>query len=279
MSKPSSYDATEPYMGTLFTLKAEAAHDPARAFRAAFNRIADLDNKLSDYKPDSELNRLCQAGHAVVSADLLIVLTHAQRLAADSGGAFDVTQGPVIRLWREARRLKRLPAPADLIDAADRSGYTHLDIRGHTVTLALPHMQLDLGGIAKGYAAGEALAVLSQHGIRCALVAASGDLAIGDPPTGKAGWRVGASGQTLDLHNCAVSTSGHSEQFADIDGVRYSHIIDPHTHRPLTTHIQVSVIARRGIDADALATALSVLGKDRGRELLRKYPDARAIFT
>ena len=171
------------------------------------------------------------------------MLTASQRLAAESDGAFDVTQGPVIRLWREARRTRKLPDPAALIEAADRTGYRNLRIKNDTVTLLLPRMQLDLGGIAKGYAADEALALLNRAGLRSALVAASGDLAIGHPPPEKSGWAVGlgslrerseASVTILTLSNCAVSTSGDTEQFAEINGQRYSHIIDPHT--PSTPH-------------------------------------------
>jgi thiamine biosynthesis lipoprotein len=265
-------------MGTLVRLTAYAAADPAAAFREAFGRIADLDSKLSDYKPDSELNRLCRARTLRVSADLLAVLKAAQQLAAESDGAFDITEGPVIRLWRETRRTHQLPAPAALIQAADRTGYRNLHIERDTVHLDLPNMQLDLGGIAKGYAADQALAVLRRRGITQALVAVSGDLAIGDPPPGKSGWRigVGSSQRTASLANCGVSTSGDTEQFVEIDGTRYSHIIDPHTHTPLTESFLETVIARHGIEADALATALSVLDPVRGRQLLAAHPGASA---
>lgn len=261
-------------MGTLFTLTALANQDPARAFQAAFLRIGELDQKLSDYKDDSELNRVCRAGGGEVSEDLATVIDAAQRLAADSDGAFDITLGPVIRLWRAARRAGKLPAPADLNAAADRTGYTHLSIRGREVRLELPQMQLDVGAIGKGFAAREALKVLASNGVTHALVAASGDLAVGGGD-----WRVGlCCGRVFTLSHCGVSTSGDSEQFAVIDGVRYSHIIDPHTHRPLTTPHTVSVVAPDPMTADGLATALYVLGPGRSRALLARYPAAKAYF-
>jgi len=270
-------------MGTLFRIAAYAADDPARVFRAAFNRVAELDAKLSDYKPDSELNRLCRTGRAEVSRDLLTVLTVAQDLARETDGAFDVTEGPVIRLWREARRTRRLPTPAALMEAADRTGYRNLAIHGNTATLLVRGMQLDLGGIAKGYAADEAMRVLNRGGLTQSLVAASGDLVIGEAPPGEAGWKVGMGqaqiGETFILGNCAVSTSGDTEQFAEIDGARYSHIIDPHTHRPLTDRIGVTVIAATGTEADGLATALSVLGVERGERLLVGKRGVTARFT
>jgi thiamine biosynthesis lipoprotein len=138
-------------------------------------------------------------------------------------------------------------------------------------------MLLDLGGIAKGYAADEALAVITGLGIRSALVAMSGDLAFSDPPPGRRAWRIEAGGQLLELANAAVSTSGDDEQHLDLDGRRYSHIVDPATGEPLADSVPVTVIARRGIDADALATALSVMGPDRARAFMRSRPE-RAIL-
>ena len=142
-------------------------------------------------------------------------------------------------------------------------------LRDHTVLLKLPGMQLDLGGIAKGYAADEALATLRARGIKSALVAVGGDIAIGDAPPGQQGWRIGLEpvGGELLLHNAAVSTSGDTEQFREIGGVRYSHIIDPKTGRGITSRIAVTVVARRGLEADPIATAISVLGEERGRAL------------
>ena len=184
-----SFEAVEPHMGTLVRIQLYAADTTQanQAFRAAFDRIAQLDAALSDYQPESEVNRLCRsaAGRPVkVSADLFRVLASANQVAEWTGGAFDVTLGPVTLLWRQARRQHRLPDPDALREALLRSGYRklHLDAAARTVTLDQEGMRLDLGGIAKGYAADEALAALAELGIHRALVAASGDLAIGDPP-------------------------------------------------------------------------------------------------
>ena len=275
-------------MGTLFRITVWTDRDPGVAIRAAFARVAELDDRLSDYKPDSELNRLCRAGGGEPGDDLLALLKASDRLARETDGAFDVTQGPVVRLWREARKSKRLPEPVALMNAADRSGYQNLVIEGKRVQLLLPGMQLDLGGIAKGYAADAALDVLKRAGFGAALVAASGDLAMGDAPPEQAGWRVGIDSflapkgefaRVLTLRNCAVSTAGDTEQFVEIDGARYSHIINPHTHRPLTNRIGVTVVAGKGIEADGLDTTLCVLGVARGLELLRRYQGASAIFS
>jgi thiamine biosynthesis lipoprotein len=286
------FDAVEPHMGTLVRISVYAGTEgeAKRAFAAAFARVAEVDAELSDYRVDSELNRLCAApaGSPVsVSEDLFRVLEEAQRLAVETGGAFDVTLGPVIRLWREARREKRLPSEKELGEARSRSGYRlmRLDPATRTITLARDGMQLDLGAIGKGFAADEALAALERMGLRRALVAASGDLAIGDGPPGKSGWRVGVGGageefaRVLELRNAAVSTSGAAEQFAVIDGRRYSHIVDPATGVGLTKSIEVTVVARRGIEADSLATAVSVIGEERGRALAAKRPGVEVMVS
>ncbi len=139
-------------------------------------------------------------------------------------------------------------------------------------------MQLDVGGIAKGYAADAALAVLKGLGIRSALVAASGDLAFGDPPPGRRGWKIGVDSTILELRNAAVSTSGDAEQGLDAGGKRYSHIIDPITRMGLTSGITVTIVAPTGILADGLATAVSVLGPQRGLELVKQKECVTALI-
>jgi thiamine biosynthesis lipoprotein len=279
-----SFEGVEPHMGTLFRIKLYAADEQQAksAFRAAFDRVRDLDAILSDYKPDSELNRISRNPQRI-SEDLFRVLATSQKLAEETGGAFDVTLGPVIRLWREARKNGKLPDSESLREAGNRCGYRklHLDAANRTAMLDQPGMQLDVGGIAKGYAADEALAVLNQLGIRNALVAASGDLAFSDPPPGQKGWKigVGALDRALELRNAAVSTSGDAEQHLDTHGKRYSHIIDPETRMGLTSGITVTIIAPRGIDADGMSTAVSVLGVERGVAFVEKHAGAAAVIV
>lgn len=258
LSALERFEFAEPHLGTLVSLRLYANDAPAagRAVRAAFDRIAELEAILSDYRPESELNRLCRAGRLRVSPDLARVLAAAQRRARESDGAFDITLAPLTKLWREARRAGRLPGAAAIAAARARTGYSRVTLRGRDVALA-PGTELDLGGIGKGYAADEALAVLRRHGVRRALVALSGDIALGDPPPGECGWRVALQDRTECLANRAVSTSGPEQQFLEGNGTRYSHILDPRTGLGLTTPRTVTVIARRGIDADSWATALS----------------------
>jgi len=252
-------------MGTLFqiTVYASDLAGAQKAIANAYNRAAELDQKLSDYKPESELNLLCRAApvRKVVSADLYRVLEQARRIAQETGGAFDVTIGPLIRLWREARRSGTLPDSGAIHAARGRSGFQKLRLSPNgVVELVAKDMQLDLGGIAKGYAADEMLRILREAGFPSALVAASGDLAIGDPPPGRTGWRVNLaeSGEVRELNNTGVSTSGDESQFVVINGVRYSHIVDPETGIGLPSSATVSVIAATAMEADARATAGSV---------------------
>jgi thiamine biosynthesis lipoprotein len=273
-------------MGTLFSIQLYAASEQQakEAFQASFARIAQLDNILSDYRADSELSRATKSATSIhISDDLFNVLSKGQWLAEQTDGAFDVTLGPLTHLWRQNRRARQLPTADALKDALSRSGFhkMHLDPSAHTVCFDVPGMHLDVGGNAKGYAADEALAVLAKLGIKSALVAASGDLAFSDAPPAEQGWKIAidALHRPMLLSNAAVSTSGSSEQYFVANGVRYSHILDPKTGLGLTTDLTTTVIARHGIDADGMATAINVLGPERGSMFLAKQPEVAAVIA
>lgn len=261
-----------------------------RACTAAFARIAELDAIMSDYRRDSELNRLCDlaGGPPVkVSSELFDVLKRAQELAKRSDGAFDVTVGPLIALWRGARKTATLPDPRQLEAARQLVGWKKLTLseRAKTVQLAAKGMRLDLGGIAKGYANDEAQRVLKKHGITRALVEMGGDIVVSDPPPGAKGWtiRVPNAGddhgpKDLVFSRCAVSTSGDTEQFTVIGGVQYSHVVDPRTGQALTNRVQATVVARNGLTSDPLATALTVLNAEERAKLLKLYPGTKSYL-
>lgn len=265
----------------------------AAAADAAFARIRQLNGILSDYDPESELRRLCDSGgegKAVgVGEELWYVLTRAQDLSERSGGAFDVTVGPVVRLWRRARRRHEMPSAERLEAARELVGYglVRLDPKQLAVELAKPGMRLDLGGIAKGYAADEALAVLRERGVGRALIDAGGDIRLGDPPPDKRGWLIGMAPLERDarpsrylwLSKVAIATSGDTWQYVEIGGRRYSHLVDPRTGLGLTDHSSVTVIAPDCITADSLASAASVLGPKRGLKLIDDTPDAAALIV
>jgi thiamine biosynthesis lipoprotein len=290
------FEFAQVHMGVSFRI-ALYAPDEATANRAAeqaFARIEELDGVFSDYDPQSELMRLCRAASATeavrVSPPLAEVLRESLALSEASRGAFDITVGPAVRLWRRARRNHRLPSPRRLAEARAQIGYeaVQLDEAQRTVRLLKSPMRLDLGGIAKGYAADEALAQLRQAGVTRAMIDASGDLALGDPPPDREGWRVGVApldaektqaSRILFVANRGVATSGDAFQHVEIDGRRYSHIVDPRTGIGLTSPSSVTVIAPTGWQADGLASALSVLGPKQGLALIEKTPGTAALFV
>jgi len=289
------YEFAQPHMGTLvrIVLYAPSAAVANAAAEAAFARVGALDEALSDYRDSSELMRLSRrsgGGWVAVSDDLFRVLRSAQGIARDSDGAFDVTVGPLSVLWRHARRRSELPAADHLAAARALVGRDKLELdeRRRMVRLLQPGMQLDLGGIAKGFAADEAAMTLVQHGVASALIAAGGDIVATQAPPGREGWRVavasldGADGTPagyLTLRHAAVSTSGDSEQFVVLGGVRYSHIFNPRTGLALTGHSSVTILAPDGTTSDGLATAVSVLGPVAGLRMVDSTPGAAALVT
>ena len=285
------FEFTRPQMGVPFRIvlfARDSAHAESAA-KAAFSRVSQLNQIMSDYETDSELTLLSQtAGKGVsvpVSFELWRVLERSQQLAERTDGAFDVTVGPCVTLWRKARRDKQFPDAARLEQARAATGYRNLRLnkKDRSALLRVPGMRLDLGGIAKGYAVDEALKTLKQHGIRSALVSGGGDFAASSPPPGRDGWQIELS--SLDsaaprrfiwLKDAALTTSGDTFQFVEMEGRRYSHIVDPRTGIGLTDHSLVMVIAKDCMTSDSLATAISVLGPEDGLQLLRKYTGAAA---
>jgi len=281
------YEYQQPQMALPFRIVLYAPEEKTAkaAADAAFKRIAQLNDILSDYDMDSELSKLSQTsgqGREVpVSDDLWRVLQRAQTVARRSGGAFDITVGPYVNLWRKARREQKMPDAARLAQARQAVGYTHVRLNSErrTVQLLVPNMRLDLGGIAKGYAIDEALKTLRLRGITSALVAGGGDMAVLDPPPGKKGWLIELApldatnappARFVRLSHAALATSGDLFQRLEIDGKRYSHIVDPRTGIGLTDHSLVTVIAPDCMTADSLTKVLSVLGPEKGFEFIEK---------
>jgi len=243
--------------------------------KAAFLMVKLVDQLMSDYQPESELSRLSRAagrGPQPVTRELFEVLQASVRTAELSDGAFDITAGPLVKLWRRSRKEGKLPAPEEIRAAQALVDYRKLvlDPAKRTAELRQEGMQLDVGGIAKGYACDRALAALKGCGIPCALVDTGGGMALGDPPPGKPGWRIGMLGdpsRVLVLSNCGISTAGDVEQFVEIDGKRYSHIIDPATGLGLTNRAMATVISPDGLTSDALDTPICILGAERGLKM------------
>ncbi len=295
------FDSVQMGVPVRVVLYSENADVASEAAQKAFKTIERLNAVMSDYDSDSELSRLGAASNDIridnsiqafdvpgpprvgvrVSDDLFAVLRSAKHFGDISSGAFDVTVGPFTRLWRRAKRQRKLPEPFLLESAEQRVGndFWELDGKEKMVWLKRHGMRFDLGGIAKGYAIDRAFEAITELGIETVLVDAGGDFRLGKAPPG--GWQImlgdEINGKTLTtLENIAMATSGDSQQFLLIDGVRYSHIIDPRTGLGLTESSTVHVLAPTATEADALASALSVLGPEKGIELIETLENTAA---
>ena len=260
---------------------------------AGFDRIAELDRTLSFQKPDSELSRLndrAGCGPVAVSNDLYTVVEAGVLWYGRTRGTFDIAVGPLMELWHACGKLNRLPTPEEiarvkpLLDA----GGIILNPSARAVTLPVKGMRLDLGGLGKGYIADEVAKLLVGRGVKSALVAVSGEIcAVGLSPSGRP-WRIGiqdprkphssqALVAVLELSGRSVSTSGNYERFEQIQGRRYSHIVDPRTGRTAEGVSSVTVIGPDTMTTDLLGAALSVLGVQEGMALIEKLPQVEAM--
>ncbi len=286
--------AEEPHLGVVvrITVYPQPQVNPARALRAAFDRIAALERVFSSFREDSEVRLVAARAWRrpqPVSHELATVLSHALRLARETGGAFDPTLGRATALWRRERRAAEPASPRARRKAWSRTGWRlvalHPDAR--TVFLRRRGVEFDFGGIAKGFIADEALRTLARQGVRRALVAIAGDIVAGDPPPDKPGWAValdahgprGSLEREVTLRRQAVSTSGGREQSYPRGTGGCSHILVPGLAGCADAARAVSVVAPTGLEADGWATALAALGPAAGRPLLAHRPQVRVYWA
>ncbi len=298
MSEMERYEYTAPTMGTMLkvALYAENEQQAQSAIDAGLNEIERLIPLLNNYDPTSEISRLAGKVHepVKVSPDLGAVLRHARNWHELSEGAFDVTVGPLTRVWSGARRERKLPTTQSLDQARSRSGWSHIrwieeESSGSgqlSLELLQEGMRIDVSGIATGYIIDQAFERIRASGIESLLIDIGGDIRVGESPPGSMGWRIDMAGLGKDapplsqrlLANCAITTSGDLNQFVEIDGVRYSHLIDPRTGDPVPRRQSATAIADTAIDADAGATALCVLGMERSANVFDKLPLEEGIL-
>jgi FAD:protein FMN transferase len=286
-SQLQRFSYTQSKMGSPFTIIFYCA-DSSQANTAVtrcFSIVDSINQQLSDYLPDSELNKLCRKsgnGQWVSLPDhFWNVLWQSKGAFNYSRGSFDVTIGPVAKMWRRARAENVFPDPAlvaEQVKKVNNKAILTDSIHRH-VLLTQPDMQLDFGGIAKGYAAQAVVDYLKSVAIFQVLADAGGDIAVGMPPPGKKGWQLGVNipnsatdqwDRTIDLSQGAVATSGDLYQYMEHENKVYSHIIDPRTGYGVTHRRNVTVIAGQGALADWLATACSILPIKKAMRLARK---------
>lgn len=251
-------------------------------------QIADSLNLIfSDYLENSELNQLSAKNgtdtFTPVSPALWDIIKQSVKASQQCNGAFDISVGSIVKLWRKARKEKIFPDKNILEKSLQSIGYQYiiLDSNTHSVKLLRKNTALDLGGIAKGYLAQVIVDFCKKEGIKKALVDAGGDLAM----IGK-DWHIGISipnseelmQRFLVLQNQAVATSGNMYQFVEIKGKRYSHIVNPRTGLGLTHQRNLTVIAPEGATADWLATACSVMSVRKALKLIKTMPNCELMM-
>jgi thiamine biosynthesis lipoprotein len=288
------YEASHQAMGTEYTVVAYG-HDQAflaEVINQVFEEIDQLDEQMSNYKPESELSRINReaAQHELtVEPHLFGLLQYSLRASRESGGDFDITVGPLMKLWGFFRGQGRLPRSGEIAQVRNQIGYqhVHLDPVRRTIRFDTSGVELDLGGIAKGYAVDQAAEILRSNGVTSALISSGGSsiYALGSPP-GDRGWKITVRdpfdeykpADVFHLQNFALSTSGNYEKFFQIKGRIYCHIMDPHTGWPVQNMLSTVGAAPTGIETEALTKIFFVGGVEKSRQYLNTHPNAIAVL-
>lgn len=274
---------------------AENLNTAKKCIESAFKQITKVDDLMSDYKDDSEISSLNRDSFKTavqLSQSTYEVVQRSIEFSKLTDGAFDVTVGPLIELFRRAKDEQVLPVQDEIDDAKSKVGYEKLklDDQNRTVRFTVEGMKLDLGGIAKGYAVDKAVEALQAHRAIGGMVDIGGDIrCFGAPLQGRDYWVIGLQNPNMQasenrvllkvkMNNGAIATSGDYQQFVMVEGKRYSHIIDRKTGTSTEGLSSVTVIADNATNADALATAVSVMGAEKGLELIEKIPNTEAIL-
>ncbi|MFN3851568.1 MAG: FAD:protein FMN transferase [Spirosomataceae bacterium] len=271
------YEFSHQQMGTIFriVLYAGDSSDAKVTADKAFKKLDELNLILSDYREDSEINQLCRNSFNIetkVSTDLWKILKMSENAYKQTNGKFDVTIGPMTQLWRRMKRQKQLPTTEQIQTARSKVGFENivLNSSNQTVLLKKEGIRLDFGGIGKGYAEDEMMKILKENGVKSAMIEGGGNIVVSDSPPNQKGWTVEINKQVYSLKNCGISTSGDLYQFVEIDGKKYSHILEPSTGIGMTNPIQKSVIAKDGTTSDWISTALCLMDSRVGEKLAKK---------
>jgi FAD:protein FMN transferase len=259
---------------------------------AALDEIDRVDRLMSHYRRDSPLSRLnreAAQGPVAVEPELLDFLAECLRWSRESEGAFDVTVGPLMKAWGFVRDEGRVPGEDELARALAVVGYRHVEVdpAAGTVRFDRPGVELDLGGIGKGYAVDRVVSLLRQRGIASALVNLGGSSVYGlGAPPGRKAWEIGIQDPTdparvaltVPLRDRALSVSGGYQRFFEKDGVTYAHVMDPRTGRPVQGLLSVAVLTATATDGDALDNVLFVQGPEAARTAPGRLPPTEALF-
>ena len=259
----------------------------------SYELVDSLSHIFSNYDSSSELSKINASAGLLpykMSTAMLDLVQKSQYAYIQSKGAYDISIGPLSSLWRNARKAKLFPEASTVLATKKLVGLNQVKINKRLGTIFLPNanMQLDFGGIAKGYIAQWVINFLKANGIQQALVDAGGDIVMSGPPLNQQGWLIGVNlpettdqllNKKLQLSNCSVATSGDVFQFIEYKGVKYSHIINPLTGYGVTNLRNVTIVAKTGATADWLATACSILPIQEAKQLAISHQAALLITT
>ncbi|MEW6081460.1 MAG: FAD:protein FMN transferase [Bacillota bacterium] len=260
------------------------------AARAALDEMRRVESLMSAYVETSDVSRInSQAGVApvTISPETSFVLQEALRISEASWGAFDVTVGPLVGLWDIAGENPRVPSPEEIEDALEKVNYQRLQVKEGRAFLEAPGMRVDLGAIAKGYAVDRAAQILLDHGVTSAILDAGGNVYVVGSRSDGSPWRVGIrhprrEGEALavlEASDTGVVTSGDYQRYFESDGVRYHHIFDPRTGYPARESASATVVSPSSVEADALSTALFVLGPVEGMNLIESLEGVEGLVV
>ncbi len=276
---------TEMIMGTLVEITVIPANE--KAIREAFEALKKVDALMSTYKEDSEISILNREGKAQVSEETLEVIEDAIKFSNLTDGAFDITCRPLINLWKKAKKEEKVPTEEEIEEAISLVGYQRIILEGNQIRLEKKGMQIDLGGIAKGYAVDKAIEALKKNSIKGALVNAGGDLyALGTDPQGEK-WQIGIQDprdedkiiDIIKVKDKAVATSGDYRRYFTLEGKRFSHIVNPKTGLTVQdVPMSVTIIGPDATTTDALSTGVFVLGPEEGMKLIESLPEVEGMI-
>jgi thiamine biosynthesis lipoprotein len=262
---------------------------------AAFEEIDRIDQLMSNYNPDSplsQINREADKHPVIVEPELFDFIQLCLKYSRESDGAFDITVGPLMKSWGFYRGEGRIPWFFELWTVMRKIGFQHLILDPHdrTIQFNVSGMELDLGGIAKGYAVDRVIGLLKEYGIQTGFVSAGGSTVYGlGAPPNRDGWEIrirdplapndaGRNGGTVHLKNRCLSVAGNYEKFFKVRGTTYSHIMDPHTGYPVQGMLSVTVLTDSGVEGDAIDDVLYVLGVEKSKAYLEKHLGIEAFF-
>jgi FAD:protein FMN transferase len=295
-NKPSQTEAFEAegfYMGTVITQKVFGANGQA-TLDEVNQKIGSLEKLLTFNAPEGDINKLNEnagKGNVELNPETIKILKKSQQVAKLSNGAFDVTVGPLVKTWGIGTKPQYIPTQEELKSLLPLINYKDLYVDDHSAGLKKAGQLIDLGGIAKGYAGDVAIEIYKKNGIKSGFISLGGNVVtLGSKPDGSP-WSVGIrnprpegfqSGQIVGLVKVtdkAVVTAGDDQRYFEKDGQRFHHILDPKTGYPAKTDLMsVTLVMDSSLDADALDTAVFILGLEKGLEFIKQYDGVEAVF-